>query len=81
MFKYLQRFPFIDKDICLYKAFQGDNLDTAEWIKSIKDILKLYGQGNLIQKIFKKVGEKLVKTVISLNISYFKKDHRTAIYK
>ena len=53
MFKYLQRFPFNDKDRYLNKAFQEDNLNTAGWIRNMKNILELYGQVNLIQNIFK----------------------------
>ena len=39
MIKYLQSFTFIDKDKYISKAFQEDNLDTAGWIRNIKNIL------------------------------------------
>lgn len=55
-------FPFIDKDRYLYKDFQEDNLDTVEWIRSIKNMLELYGQGNIIQNIFKIVGVTIGRT-------------------
>lgn len=45
-----KRFPVIKA--YFYKAFQ-DNLNTAEWIKNIKNILELHDQGNLIQNAFK----------------------------
>ena len=56
MFEYLKRFPFIDKKRYLYKTFLEENLDIVWWIKNIKNILELYGQGNLIQNIFKLIG-------------------------
>lgn len=71
MFKYLQRFNFIDKERYLYKAFQESNLDTVRWLRNIKNIFELYGEGKLIQNIIKKLRVKLVKAVMSLNISSF----------
>ena len=71
MFKYLQRFIFIDKDRYFYKEFQENNLDTAGWIRNIKNTLELHGEGNLTQNIVKKLREKLEKAIISLSISYF----------
>ena len=53
MFKYLQRFPFVDKDRYLYKAFEEDSLDKNGWVKNIKNTLDSYGQSNLIKNIFK----------------------------
>ena len=52
MYKYLQRFTFIVKDRYLYKEFQK-KLVAAKWIRNIKAILELQGQGNLFQNIFK----------------------------
>ena len=52
MYKYLQRFTFIVKDRYLYKEFQK-KLVAAKWIRNIKGILELQGQGNLFQNIFK----------------------------
>ena len=71
MFKYLQRFNFIDKERYLYKAFQESNLDTARWLRNIKNIFELYGEGKLIQNIIKKLRGKLVKAIMSLNKSSF----------
>ena len=52
MYKYLQRFTFIVKDRYLYKEFLK-KLVAAKWIRNIKGILELQGQGNLFQNIFK----------------------------
>lgn len=55
-------FPFTNKDRYLHKDFQENNLDTVAWIRSIKNMLELYGQGNIIQNIFKIVGVTIGRT-------------------
>ena len=49
IFKYLERFPFVNKDRYLYKVFEEDNLDNKRWVKNIKNIFDSYGQSNVIR--------------------------------
>ena len=36
MFKYFQRFPFIETNRYLFKAFKEDDFDTKGWINNLK---------------------------------------------
>ena len=73
MFKYLQIFPFIDRNKYLYKEFQEDNLDTAGWIRNSKNILKLYGEGNLIQNIFNIIEGEVIENDYKPKHEFFQK--------
>ena len=50
MFKYLQRFAFLEKE---------ENLAIDGWVKYIKTTLELLGQGDLIGNIDKVVSEEV----------------------
>ena len=71
MLKYLQRVPVINEKRYLYKVFQEHNLNTKGWIRNIQNILKLYGQDNLIQNIFKITEGEISENSYNPNISSF----------
>ena len=53
MFKYLQRFAFIEKDRYVFKAFQEENQSIDGWVKHMKTKLELLGLANLMGNIYK----------------------------
>jgi len=56
IFKYFQRFVFVDKDTLLYKSFQEECLNdfafNKRWVPSIKSVLNNLGMTNLWKNIF-----------------------------
>ena len=61
MFKYLQRFFFVDKDRYLNKAFEEDILEPTGWARILKNIVDLHGQSDLIKNIFKVIDGEIPK--------------------
>ena len=53
MFKYFPRFPFIETNRYLFKAFKEDDFDTKGWINNLKYLPDMLGLGNLRQNIYK----------------------------
>ena len=47
IFKYLQRFPFLEKNRYVFKTFLEENLAIDRWVKYMKTKLELLGLGNL----------------------------------
>ena len=61
MFKYLQRFAFIEKYRYVLKAFQEENLAIDGWVKYMKTKLDLLGLVNLMGNICKVICEEISK--------------------
>ena len=74
MFKYLQSFPFVNKDrffvkfVILWqilqklcKAFEEDILEPNGWVKNLKNIVDLHEQSDLIKYIFKVIDREILK--------------------
>ena len=57
MFKYSQRFPFIETKRYLFKAFKEEEFDTKDWVQNFKPLLDMFGLGNLRQNIYKIISE------------------------
>ena len=53
MFKYFQRFLFIETNRYLFKAFKEEEFDTKGWVQNLKSLLDMLGLGNLQQNIYK----------------------------
>ena len=53
MFKYFQRFPFIETNRYFFKAFKEDDFDTKGWVHNLKYLPDMLGLGNLRQNIYK----------------------------
>ena len=49
MFKYFQRFPFIETNKYLFKAFTEEEFDTKGWVQNLKSLLDRLGLSNLGQ--------------------------------
>ena len=47
MFKYFQRFPFIETNRYLFKAFKEEEFDTKGWVQKLKYLLDMLRLGNL----------------------------------
>ena len=45
--KYFQRFPFIETNRYLFKAFKEEEFDTKGWVQNLKSLLDMLGLGNL----------------------------------
>ena len=43
MFKYFQRFPFIETNRYLFKAFKEEEFDTKGWVQNLKFLLGKLG--------------------------------------
>ena len=52
MFKYLQRFAFIEKERYVSKTFQQENQAIDGWVKYMKTKLELLGLGSLMGNIY-----------------------------
>ena len=52
MFKYLQRFPFLDEQRYLKLALSEDKNKRLGWLENLQQILDSYGLSNLIRNIF-----------------------------
>ena len=61
LFKYLQRFAFIEKNVQVLKVSQEENLVIDEQIKYMKTVLKFLRLGNLMRNIYKVVCEEISK--------------------
>ena len=55
MFNYCQRFPFIETDRYLFKAFKEGGFDAKDWIQNLKSLPDMFGLGNLQQNIYKMI--------------------------
>ena len=53
MFKYFQRFPFLDVNRYLLKAFKELEFDTKGWVQNFKSSLDVLRLGNLQQNMYK----------------------------
>ena len=71
IFKYIQRFAFIEKDRYVFKAFQEENLPIDGWIKYMKTNLEYLGLGNLMGNIYEAVSGKISKEKCGLKYKYF----------
>ena len=61
MFKYLQRFAFIEKERYFFKAFQDENQAIDGWVKYMKTKLQHLGLGNLMGNIYKVISAEILK--------------------
>ena len=52
MFKHFERFPFIETNRHLFKAFKKEKFDTKGWVQNLKSSLDMPGLGNLQQNIY-----------------------------
>ena len=73
MFKYLQRFPFLDKDRYLVKAFEEDLLSNNGWVNNIKGTLERYGIYNLMNNILKVRKGEITKELYKKKHKFFQK--------
>ena len=53
VFKYFQRFLFIETNRYLFKAFTEEEIDKKDWVQNLKSLLDRLGLGNLRQNIYK----------------------------
>ena len=53
VFKYFQRFLFIETNRYLFKAFAEEEIDKKDWVQNLKSLLDRLGLGNLRQNIYK----------------------------
>ena len=72
MFKYLQRFAFIEKERYVSKAFQEENQAIAGWVKYMKTKLEL-GLGNLMGNIYKVINGEISKGKYRSKDKFFQK--------
>ena len=87
MFKYLQRYSFLEGNSYLKKAINQETKTTnSGWIANLKYIIDSYGLSNLMINILKVVeGDKVRKTAnhkfFIINIISFKKEIKTAFFR
>ena len=87
MFKYLQRYPFLEGNTYLQNAINEEiKITNSEWIANLKYILDSYGLSNLMINILKVVGGDKVRKITNrkffmINIISFKKEIKTAFFK
>ena len=62
MFKYLQRFPFAEKNRFFYQAFEEVILEPNGLVRNLKNIVGLHGQSDLIKNIFGVIDGEIPKT-------------------
>ena len=73
MFKYLQRFAFIEKERYVSKAFQEENQAIDGWVKYMKTILELFWLGNLMGNICKVINGEIPKEKYRSKHKFFQK--------
>ena len=73
MFKFFQRFPFIETKRYLFKAFKEEEFDTKGWVQNLKSLLDTLGLGNLRQDIYKIINGIIPKEVYMRKHEFFKK--------
>ena len=73
MFKYFQRFPFIETNRYLFKAFKEEKFDTKGWVQNLKFLLDMFGLGNLGQNIYKIINGIIPKEEYKSKHKFFKK--------
>ena len=61
MFKYLQRFVFIEKERSFSKTFQEEDQAIDGWVKYMKTKLDLFGFCNLMGNIYKVISGEISK--------------------
>ena len=72
IFKYLQRFAFIEKEKYVPKAFQEEHQAIDGWVKYMETKLKLLGLGNLTGNKYKVMsGEQIYEKERYLNLKSF----------
>ena len=62
MFKYLQTFPFVEKNRFFYQAFEEVILEPNGLVRNLKNIVGLHGQSDLIKNIFGVIDGEIPKT-------------------
>ena len=62
MFKYLQTFPFPEKNRFFYQAFEEVILEPNGLVRNLKNIVGLHGQSDLIKSIFGVINVEIPKT-------------------
>ena len=73
MFKYFQKFPFIETNKYLFKAFKEEEFDTKGWVQKLKSVLDMLGLGNLQQNIYKIINRIIPKDKYESKHMLFKK--------
>ena len=73
IFKYFQRFTFIERNRYLFKAFEEDKFDTKGWVQNLKSSLDMLGLGNLQQNIYKIINGTIPKEEYKNKHKFFKK--------
>ena len=73
MFKYLQRFAFIEKERYVSKAFQEENQAIDGWVKYMKAKLELLGLGNLMGNVYKVISGEISKEKYRSKHEFFQK--------
>ena len=73
MFKYFQRFPFIETNRYLFKAFEEKEFDTTGWVQNLKFLLDMLGLVNLRQNIYKIINGIIPKEEYKSKHKFFKK--------
>ena len=81
MFKYLQRLPFLKKNIYLGKAINEEvKITNSGWIANLKYIIDSYGSSNLMINIFEVLEGDISKKNYK-NKTYFKKELKTVLFR
>ena len=78
MFKYFQRFPFIETNRYLFKAFnkylfKEEEFDTKGWVQDLKSLLDMPGLVNLRQNVYKIIDGIIPKEKYRSKHKFFKK--------
>ena len=73
MFKYVQRFAFIEKDRYVFKAFLEEIQAMDGWVKRMKTKLELLGLGNFMLNIYKVISREISKEKDRSKHKFFQK--------
>ena len=73
MFKYFQRFPFIETNRYLFKAFKEEEFDTKGWVQNLKSLRTMLGLGNFQQNVCKIIHGIIPKEEYKSKHKFFKK--------
>lgn len=78
MFKDLQRFPFLDKDLYLHKVFHEhthlEHINKHGCVNHIKIIVELYNSNNIFLNLINLLLGKSVKLIINVSINFSNKN-------
>ena len=72
MFKHFERFPFIETNRYLFKAFKEEEFDRKGWVQNLKSSFDLPGLGNLQQYIYKIINGTIPKEEYKSKHKFFK---------